>query len=173
MFSNNETEGIIRRNPARYLIPHTVCVQPPRSEFEIAEMYRPKFCAECGEKIIRIHWRPWHSRRFCGACSPRFLKEQLVNAGTAGLVILVVGIALGRAGRSNPPPLIIQRNAPSASPSQSGTNAPAAATEEIYTCGARTKKGTPCSRRVHGPVRCWQHRGMPAMLPQEKLRIKE
>ena len=41
----------------------------------------------------------------------------------------------------------------------------------VYMCGAQTKKGTPCSRRVHGPVRCYQHTGMPAMLPQEKLRI--
>jgi hypothetical protein len=136
-------------------------------------MYRPKFCAECGEKIIRIRWRPWHSRKFCDGCSPRFLKEQLINAGTAALLILVVGMALGRAGRPNAPPLVIQRTSPPSSTSQTGTNAPAIATEEIYTCGARTKKGTPCSRRVHGPVRCWQHKGMPAMLPQEKLRIKE
>ena len=47
------------------------------------------------------------------------------------------------------------------------------AEEQIYICGARTKKGTPCSRRVHGPVRCWQHKGMPAMLAQEKLLVKE
>jgi hypothetical protein len=46
------------------------------------------------------------------------------------------------------------------------------AAEEVYLCGARTKKGTPCSRRVHGPVRCWQHKGSPAMLPQEKLLVK-
>jgi len=43
----------------------------------------------------------------------------------------------------------------------------------VYTCGARTQKGTPCSRRVHGPVRCWQHKGRPAMLPQEKLLIRD
>jgi hypothetical protein len=43
----------------------------------------------------------------------------------------------------------------------------------VYTCGARTQKGTPCSRRVHGPVRCWQHQGRPAMLPQEKLIVKD
>ena len=41
----------------------------------------------------------------------------------------------------------------------------------VYMCGAMTKKGTPCSRRVHGPVRCFQHQGMPAMVPQEKLRV--
>lgn len=42
-----------------------------------------------------------------------------------------------------------------------------------YTCGARTKKGAPCSRRVYGPVRCWQHKGKPAMLPPEKLILRE
>ena len=45
--------------------------------------------------------------------------------------------------------------------------------EEVYLCGARTKKDTPCSRRVHGPKRCWQHKGMKAMLTQEKLLIKD
>jgi hypothetical protein len=41
--------------------------------------------------------------------------------------------------------------------------------EVIYICGARTKKGTPCQRRVRAPGRCWQHRGRPAMLPASKL----
>jgi hypothetical protein len=41
--------------------------------------------------------------------------------------------------------------------------------EVVYICGARTRKGTPCQRRVRGPFRCWQHRGMPAMLPPSKL----
>lgn len=41
--------------------------------------------------------------------------------------------------------------------------------ETVSICGARTKKGTPCSRRVRGVGRCWQHRGMPAILPPEKL----
>ncbi len=41
--------------------------------------------------------------------------------------------------------------------------------EVVYICGARTKKGTPCQRRVRGPFRCWQHRGLPAILPPSKL----
>jgi hypothetical protein len=41
--------------------------------------------------------------------------------------------------------------------------------EVVSICGARTKKGTPCSRRVRGEGRCWQHRGRPAMLPPQKL----
>jgi hypothetical protein len=37
--------------------------------------------------------------------------------------------------------------------------------EPVYYCGAATKKGTPCSRKVKRPgERCWQHRGMPSML---------
>jgi hypothetical protein len=47
--------------------------------------------------------------------------------------------------------------------------APLAAEEKVYFCGAPTKKGTPCSRRVRGGGRCWQHQGQTAMLPPEKL----
>ena len=35
--------------------------------------------------------------------------------------------------------------------------------EPTYICGAETKKGTPCSRRVRGKIRCFQHTGMPSM----------
>lgn len=36
--------------------------------------------------------------------------------------------------------------------------------ESVYHCGAETRKGTPCSRRVKEPNgRCYQHAGMPAM----------
>lgn len=31
----------------------------------------------------------------------------------------------------------------------------------LYYCGATTKKGTPCSRRVKKKGRCWQHEGIP------------
>lgn len=41
--------------------------------------------------------------------------------------------------------------------------------EKTYFCGATTKKGTMCSRRVKNGGRCWQHEGQTAMLPQEKL----
>ena len=45
-------------------------------------------------------------------------------------------------------------------------SAPAA----VYFCGAQTKKGSPCTRRIKiGGRRCWQHEGQPAMLPPEKL----
>jgi hypothetical protein len=45
--------------------------------------------------------------------------------------------------------------------------------EIVSICGARTQKGTPCQRRVRGTGRCWQHKGLPAMLPASKLIIQQ
>ena len=41
--------------------------------------------------------------------------------------------------------------------------------EKTYFCGAMTKKGTPCSRKVKGGGRCWQHKGQEAMLVAGKI----
>jgi hypothetical protein len=62
-----------------------------------------------------------------------------------------------------PRALVSQEPAPAAVPKVEA--------EEVYICGAETKKGTPCSRRVKGNVRCYQHKGMPAMLPADKLKV--
>ena len=147
-------------------------------------VYRPNFCCECGNKLIRLRWHIWTSRRFCDVCARRFRKERFVPVLITLLALFSSGYLLGRTRRPTPPPLIIERRSDSPlNDSQSasslastpGTAATTAATTieaDVYICGARTKKGTPCSRRVHGPVRCWQHKGMPAMLKQEKLLVK-
>jgi hypothetical protein len=90
----------------------------------------------------------------------------------AGLTLMLVGFMIGRSTRRQSPPLVIQRVVNETSEGTPPTVATPVQDEKVYTCGARTKKGTPCSRRVHGPVRCWQHKGMPAMVSQEKLLIK-
>lgn len=159
-------------------------------------MYRPNFCSECGAKILRLHWRVWTSRRFCDVCSNHLRRERLTAPLVAAIALLGVGLIVGRAGRPAPPPLIIERHSNSTlsndqsektgeekgtSPGESGLSGlenssnsqPALIEEVVYICGARTKKGTPCSRRVHGPVRCWQHKGMRPMLPQDKLAVKD
>lgn len=153
-------------------------------------MYRPNFCAECGTRLLRLRWHLWTSRKFCDDCARRLRKERLFPLLVVALGLTVSGFAIGRAGRPAPPPLTIIRRAdspltapedpgprkPKSSPTESATSlngTASSAGEEVYLCGARTKKGTPCSRRVHGPVRCWQHKGAPAMLPQEKLLVKE
>jgi hypothetical protein len=152
-------------------------------------MYKPNFCAECGAKLLRLRWHLWTSRRFCNDCARRLRKVRLVPLLLTTLGLLGAGFVAGRVRRPAPPPLVIVRRSDSPlndkesrgrSPTESGVHptattsaSPPTVEEAVYLCGARTKKGTPCSRRVHGPVRCWQHKGMPAMLPQEKLLVKD
>ena len=137
--------------------------------------YRPNLCCECGQKIVRLRWFLWTSRKFCDKCFRGFVKAHWLRAASTLLVLFLTGVLIGRGCRRAPPPLIIERTAAStAQPSpNTGAPQPSPVLEQVYTCGARTKKGTPCSRRVHGPVRCWQHKGGAAMLPQEKLIIRE
>jgi hypothetical protein len=156
-------------------------------------MYKPNFCAECGAKVLRLRWQLWTSRKFCNDCARRLRRVRLFPVLFATLALFGVGYVLGRVRRPAPPPLIIERRSDSplsdsepgkpalrTTTGESGGNATGGedssrvlVEEAVYICGARTKKGTPCSRRVHGPVRCWQHKGMPAMLPQEKLLVKD
>jgi hypothetical protein len=157
-------------------------------------MYRPNFCAECGERILRARWRVWTNRRFCASCAPRFRRERILAPLMLIAFLVGAGFFLGRLGRPAPPPLIVERGAlnlapvpaattksesaatkpqPAYGPDGSPSERPTDPNEIISICGARTKKGTPCQRRVRGTGRCWQHRGMPAMLPASKLLVKE
>jgi hypothetical protein len=141
----------------------------------ILTSYRPNFCCECGQKIVRLRWLLWTSRKFCDKCFRAFVRSHWLRPAVTLLVLFLFGVMMGRGCRRPPPPLIIERAAtPTAQTSPTtSTPQPSPVLEQIYTCGARTKKGTPCSRRVHGPVRCWQHKGAKAMLPPEKLLVRE
>jgi hypothetical protein len=153
-------------------------------------MYRPNFCAECGERLARRGWRAWTSARFCGDCARRLGRTGLIGSLTILAITAAATFALGRYLRPAPPPLLIQRVANSplsdlpvnlnasiqTSNRPNSTNPEAAvssADEPGYICGARTKKGTPCHRRVHvAGERCFQHKGLPAMVPLDKLVVK-
>jgi hypothetical protein len=151
-------------------------------------MPRANFCVECGERLARKGWRVRLRGRFCDSCGRRLgtatvLRPLIVLALTA-----IAAFAFGRYLRPAPPPLTILRaaNSPlSDSPVDPGRTVGPSVTngtqnqnqsvtnEEGYLCGARTRKGTPCKRRVHAPgQRCFQHKGLPAMVPVEKLVVK-
>ena len=161
-------------------------------------MYKPNFCAECGGRVARLRWRVWTSRRFCDGCEKRFRRGRVVRPLVACAALVGIGFAGGRAMRPAPPPLVIERSAQNSTPrapqspaagKETGatkdsrapvygadgteTERPTDPAEIVSVCGARTKKGTPCSRRVRGTGRCWQHRGKPAMLPASKLIVRE
>jgi hypothetical protein len=64
------------------------------------------------------------------------------------------------------------KNEPTYGPDGTAAERPTEPDETVSICGARTQKGTPCQRRVRGTGRCWQHKGLPAMLPPGKLVIQ-
>jgi hypothetical protein len=104
--------------------------------------------------------------------------------------IAIAAFAFGRYLRPAPPPLIIHRaassplsdvpidfnaltNGTTSTANPNGRQASVSVDNMVYICGARTKKGTPCRRRVHAAgERCYQHKGMAAMVSLERLTIK-
>jgi len=166
-------------------------------------VFRPKFCVNCGEKIVRDEWHFWTSGRFCELCEIEFQGREigwriacvLAVAGIAAagfafvaperppdtkLVASTVRAAEPRSLVGRPEaPTRQERNKERPAPSQAPPAGVAieqkpvlAASEPIYMCGAETKKGTPCTRKVKGNVRCWQHKGMPAILSAKELRVE-
>jgi hypothetical protein len=167
-------------------------------------LYKPNFCAECGEKVEREYWHVWSSRRFCENCEPVYRMNRIFPPVLAGVLLFFGGIFFGQLGQKSEKaaPVLATQSAVAAEkgekpaagtvkqvfaantePAQNsaGVQAPVAnsntpkqitanlapqqASATVYICGARTKKGTPCSRRVKTTgVRCWQHLGKPSML---------
>lgn len=146
-----------------------------------------RFCAACEKRFRRRRW-----------LMPLGLGAVLLSigfvAGRAGRMAPRPPIVIKRGGAEvfsrpatddaavPPPPASVAGPAAAGAPSSAprsgadGTTAterPTTPSEIVSMCGARTKKGTPCSRRVRGTGRCWQHRGMPAMLPASKLIVPE
>jgi hypothetical protein len=155
-------------------------------------MYHPNFCVECGERLARRGWRAWLNARFCDNCVRRLGRSGWIRPVALIAIVTVSAFALGRYLRAPAPPLLIQRAANSPlsdlplnsngsvltsdrrdKDKTSPQSVVASADEPGYICGARTKKGTPCHRRVHAAgERCFQHKGMTAMVPLEKLVVK-
>jgi len=177
--------------------------------------YKPKYCCQCGEKIDRINWKPWTSRRFCELCETDFIVYDWLTRVLVGIGLLLGLYGIGSffqkpekhlslapnqfaSGTTNSKSEIDNQKTASQVPTSTGvqtllqTNnsasqiksqavqrasdlkskpletSPNASPETIYFCGAQTKKGTLCSRRVKGG-RCWQHTGQMAKLPQAEL----
>jgi hypothetical protein len=152
-------------------------------------MHAANFCVECGEPLSRKGWRAWLGGKLCARCSERLGSLAAARPVVVIMVVAIAAFMIGQHMRPSPPPLIIQRaanyplsdapvnfNAQTEQPRVANLNSNLPVTtadDTVYICGARTKKGTPCHRRVHtAGERCFQHKGMTAMLPPEKLVIR-
>lgn len=151
-------------------------------------MSNSNFCRNCGARLPRKSWRLWMRGALCDDCAKRPGVSTRNRAIIGITLVAAAAFAFGRYLRPPSPPLIIQRAAnsplsdapldlnsitkrgavtPNVAPQTSATD-----DETVYICGARTKKGTPCRRRVHvGGERCYQHKGRTAMVALEKLVI--
>lgn len=187
-------------------------------------LYRPNFCAECGEKVERERWMPWTSRSFCANCEPDLRSLRIAPVAVGGVMLFLGGIFFSGLGSKNEPKIAepialtasaarndktkpaqlkgsdpvaavtavaaeeqkpgqteaavakgqsqVSENAKTSEPLTNAAKPLAAdltAVEPAFYCGARTRSGKPCSRKVKTAARCWQHLGKEAILPPEKL----
>jgi hypothetical protein len=143
-------------------------------------MAAARFCSECGERIKIKHAaslisRSLISRSFCSQCSPQFNRARLTLIVTP-ILCGALGFAAGHYTTAREPFYYIgtpvdsasSRTAPLSdaaahSPDRTGAAAPReqpvkSSTRTEAICGARTKSGKPCQRKVKGGGYCWQHR---------------
>ena len=147
-------------------------------------MAAARFCSVCGERLRLRRSSVLPFRSFCPQCSPHFRRIRLILIAIPALCA-AVGFAIGHHTSVREPFYFIgtpiqmsaSRVAPPADNSGdhlyrgSGTLtqpeqlviSPGAA--EVI-CGARTRSGKPCQRKVKGGGYCWQHRSSQA--PKEK-----
>jgi hypothetical protein len=139
------------------------------------------FCSECGErlKVKRVRRLPFSS--FCLRCSPRFRRTRLILIAVP-LLCAAIGFAIGHYTSAREPfysigtPVDLTANsvAPSGDNNRdhsSRGNATLTRPEQLVIspsaadtiCGARTKSGKPCRRKVKGGGYCWQHRDRPSL----------
>lgn len=135
-----------------------------------------RFCSQCGQRIKLKRVSPLPFDSFCARCAPRFERARLLLLA-APLLCAAIGYAAGHYTSAREPfhfigtPLAL-----SATPAEfssrddvrSSTEGRAAARPDQVLdvpkaadgiCGARTRSGKPCQRKVKGGGYCWQHRG--------------
>ena len=135
-----------------------------------------RFCSECGARLKVKQTITLPLRSFCSQCSPRRHLMQL-SLIAAAFLLAAIGFAFGRYTSSREPfyflgtpvDLTANRVRPSIDANRdysSGATVLQKPTELLTSpnaagtlCGAPTKAGRPCKRRVKGHGYCWQHRG--------------
>jgi hypothetical protein len=131
-------------------------------------MAAARFCSECGERLKVKRRAVLPLRAFCARCSPRFRTVRLVSAAT--LVLATIGFTVSRLSPEREPfyfigtPLQLSTNGGtsgsqnSIESASSGSQTAKAVDTVVSVCGAPTRSGKPCQRKVKGGGYCWQHR---------------
>ena len=131
-----------------------------------------RFCSECGTRLNVKRRRVLPFRSFCPECSPHYRRMRLMLIAVP-LVCAAIGFSIGHYTTAREPfyligtPVDLSTNSVPAS--SVGNGDPLRQPERILTpsdagsvCGAQTKSGKPCRRKVKGGGHCWQHRAASA-----------
>ena len=142
-------------------------------------MQPAKFCSECGEGLKAARARLIRGRATCDRCAPRFRARRFLKVISLALLI-IVAFAIGRYG--TPPRTVYLIGTPiepiataepgatsaaNASSTSHETRTTNAADDLVAICGAPTKSGRPCQRKVKGGGYCYQHRDKYGQKKQE------
>lgn len=138
-------------------------------------MRAARFCSECGERLTRIPPTSLLFRSLCPQCAPRFRQPRLALFALF-LLMAGLGFSVGHYSAAPKPFYVIgtpietgKSQAPSLDTKTDhspGRGKAFAAPEQLVIspiapdniCGALTKSGRPCQRKVKGGGFCWQHR---------------
>jgi hypothetical protein len=132
-------------------------------------MRAPSFCSECGEKLIAKS-RRLRGRAFCKKCAPALWRARFLSIAALA-VLTAISFAAGRYTGSGKPFYFIgtphdlapdsarlaENNSPPAQQTVEPVKTESAETGSAL-CGAPTKTGGACRRRVRGGGYCFQHR---------------
>jgi hypothetical protein len=131
-------------------------------------MAAARFCSECGVRLKVKRSAILPLRAFCPRCSPRFRTVRLVLA--VPVVLATIAFAISRFGAQREPFYFIGTPVESSvsgglSTSSSSVESPLSSEQAVKPtislvgiCGAPTRSGKPCQRKVKGGGYCWQHR---------------
>jgi hypothetical protein len=134
-------------------------------------MTAKQFCSSCGERLKKDAGSlPFTS--VCARCSPRASQARMKLIAAAALCI-AIGFVLGHYTSPREPfyyigtPLELGATDIGISTTDSGLPASSTSPARVQQptlsaaegiCGARTRSGKPCRRKVKGGGYCWQHR---------------
>jgi hypothetical protein len=150
-------------------------------------MRRTRFCSACGEPIKTKHVTFPALALLCARCSPHFRRERLLVIGACFLCLSAV-FAIARYTAPAEPFSFIgtpvqsstERHEPSTG-ALAGTNPASSIVQGVKPstesrgsvesiCGAPTKSGRPCRRKVKDGGYCWQHRDKSGVNSQHLMR---
>lgn len=128
------------------------------------KLYKSNFCCDCGEKLIKKYfWQKiFFYSYFCSKCIKKleksFLLKKILLIFLVNIIFPIILINICMSNRSlnitarvSPTPMPFVDSKPLASK---------LVVEEERLCGAKTRKGKKCQRRIKKPGYCWQHKNL-------------